>query len=150
MSLKILNTDSRNSDFLNLIILLDADLTERYGDLQKEYEPHNNVDKMNDVVVLYKEAEPAACGAFKEFAPGAVEMKRVFVKNEYRRQGLSKIIMNELEKQARNKGYKYAVLETGVKQHEAINLYKNLGYTLIENFGPYVGMEASVCMRKEL
>jgi GNAT superfamily N-acetyltransferase len=150
MDIKIINTNSANSHFHELIKLLDADLAARYGGLQKEYDKHNKVDMINDVVVVYKAAVPAGCGAFKEFAPGAVEMKRVFVKDEYRRQGLSKLIMSELERQAKSKGYKYAVLETGIKQHEAIGLYKNLGYIVTENFGPYIGMESSVCMRKEL
>ena len=35
MSLTILNTNSENNDYINLIKLLDKDLNERYGELQK-------------------------------------------------------------------------------------------------------------------
>jgi hypothetical protein len=40
------------------------------------------------------------------------------------------------------------VLETGTKQHEAIHLYINAGYSEIPNYGPYIGMENSICMKK--
>jgi N-acetylglutamate synthase-like GNAT family acetyltransferase len=150
MDFKVVRTNSADNDFLALIKLLDSDLNGRYGELQKEYDKHNKVDMINDVAVIYKDGAAIGCGAFKEFDSESVEMKRVFIKPENRGQGFSKIIMNELEKTAKSKGYKYAVLETGIKQHEAIGLYTKLGYSVTENFGPYVGMETSVCMRKEL
>jgi GNAT superfamily N-acetyltransferase len=150
MNFEVLKTDSKNPDFINLIKLLDADLSERYGELQKQYDIHNKVDFINDVVVVYKDNLPVACGAFKAFGTDSVELKRIFVVKEQRRQGLAKLIVHELEEPARNKGYKYALLETGIKQHEAIALYKNLGFEVIDNFGPYVGNANSVCMKKTL
>lgn len=150
MSLKILNVDSTNIDFTNLIELLDEDLNERYGELQKQYNKHNKVDYINDVVIIYKDEVPVACGAFKEYDIDSIELKRIFVKKENRRQGLSKLIISELERLGRDKGYKYALLETGIKQHEAINLYKNTEYKIIENYEPYLGNTNSVCMKKQM
>ncbi|WP_238916974.1 GNAT family N-acetyltransferase [Clostridium sp. YIM B02555] len=150
MSLKILKTTGNNIDFIKLIKLLDDDLNERYGELQKQYNKHNKADYINDVIIIYKDEIPVACGAFKEHNVEDIELKRIFVKKEYRRQGLSKLIISELEKLGRSKGYKYALLETGIKQHEAINLYKNTGYDIIENFEPYKGNTNSVCMKKKL
>lgn len=150
MALKLVMTDNQNADFIKLIKLLDEDLDERYGELQKNYMPLNIVDYIKDVVVLYKDGEPVACGAFKEFNDSSVEIKRVFVKKENRRQGLSKVVLEKLEETAKSKGYPYAVLETGQKQHEAISLYKGLGYGVIPNYGPYVGDSNSICMKKML
>ncbi|EKQ54694.1 MULTISPECIES: GNAT family N-acetyltransferase [unclassified Clostridium] len=150
MSLKILNTDSTNIDFIKLIELLDNDLNERYGELQKQYDKHNKVDYLNDVIIIYKDEIPVACGAFKEYNIDTIELKRIFVTKENRRQGLSKLIITELEKLGSSKGYKYALLETGIKQHEAINLYRNNGYELIENYEPYKGNANSICMEKNL
>jgi GNAT superfamily N-acetyltransferase len=130
--------------------LLDENLTERYGAMQKQYEQHNRVDYINDVVVLMKDTIPVACGALKECDETSVELKRIFVRTDQRRQGLAKLIVQELEKIAREKGVKYALLETGIKQIEAINLYKNNGFVTIENYGPYIGNVNSVCMRKVL
>lgn len=150
MNIKIIHTDSRNKDFIKLIKLLDDDLNGQYGELQKQYDKHNKVDYINDVVIIYDDEVPVACGGFKEHDSESVEMKRVFVKKENRRQGLSKKVINELEKLVQAKGYKYAVLETGKKQIEAINLYKSSGYEMIENYGSYVGNENSICMKKDL
>ena len=150
MNIKIIHTDSRNKDFIKLIKLLDDDLNGQYGELQKQYDKHNKVDYINDVVIIYDDEVPVAGGGFKEHDSESVEMKRVFVKKENRRQGLSKKVINELEKLVQAKGYKYAVLETGKKQIEAINLYKSSGYEMIENYGPYVGYENSICMKKDL
>jgi GNAT superfamily N-acetyltransferase len=150
MGLEIVITDSKNTDFIKLIKMLDDDLTERYGALQKQYEKHNKVDNINDVVTIYKDKVPVACGGFKKYDIGSVELKRIFVKKEHRQQGLAKLIVSKLEELARSKAYKFALLETGIKQHEAINLYKNNGYKLIQNYEPYVGNTNSVCMRKVL
>lgn len=150
MSLKILNTNSENIDFISLIKLLDNDLNERYGEIQRQYEKYNKVDYINDVVIIYKDHVPVACGAFKEHNPDSIELKRIFVAKEYRRQGLSKLIISELEKHGRNKGFKYALLETGINQHEAINLYRNSGYEIIENYEPYKENSNSICMEKHL
>jgi len=150
MSINILHTDSKNIDFIKLIKLLDDDLNERYGELQKQYNKHNKVDYINDVIIIYKDEVAVACGAFKEHNIDAIELKRIFVAKENRGKGLSKIIVNELEKLGKVKGYKYAILETGIKQYEAINLYKNTGYQIIENYEPYIGNTNSICMKKEL
>lgn len=150
MSLKILNTNSTNIDFIILIKQLDDDLNERYGELQKQYDKHNKVDYINDAVIIYVDEVPVACGAFEQHGIDSIELKRIFVIKEYRRQGLSKLIISELEKLGKNKGYKYALLETGIKQHEAINLYRNTGYEFIENYEPYIGNTNSVCMKKDL
>ncbi|WP_026881116.1 GNAT family N-acetyltransferase [Clostridium akagii] len=150
MSLKILNTDSMNIDFMKLIKLLDDDLNKRYGEIQKQYFKHNKVDYIKEVVIIYIDGVPVACGAFKEHNADSIELKRIFVKKENRRQGLSKLIINELEGLGIMKEYKYSLLETGIKQYEAINLYKNIGYEIIENFEPYMGNNNSVCMKKEL
>lgn len=150
IDLKIVFTDSQNVDFIKLISLLDEDLDLRYGVLQKIYKPYNKVDLIENVVVIYKSGEPVACGAFKEYDCQTVEIKRVFVKKENRRQGLSKLIMDKLEEAAKHGGYRYSVLETGQKQHEAINLYKSRGYEVIPNYEPYTGNSNSICMKKVL
>ncbi len=147
---KIVISESKDEDFSNLIALLDADLEQRYGAIQQEYKKHNKVDYIKDVVLIYSGSSAVACGAFKEFDGSTVEIKRVFVMKEFRKQGLAGKILKNLEQLAQDKGYKFCVLETGVKQHEAIGLYKKHGYEIIDNYGPYVGMENSICMKKEL
>ncbi|WP_315066354.1 GNAT family N-acetyltransferase [uncultured Clostridium sp.] len=150
MVLNVIKTDSKNIDFIKLIKLLDEDLNERYGELQKQYDKHNKPEFIKDVIIIYKDDVPAACGALKEYDADTIELKRIFVTKDNRRQGLSKLIVSRLEELGSSNGYKSAVLETGIKQIEAINLYKNTGYTIIENYGQYAGNSNSVCMKKDL
>lgn len=149
-SSSLLRTGNSNPDFLDLIKLLDQDLNGRYGKLQKTYDQFNKLIDVNAVVVAYSDDIPAGCGSFKKFNSESVEIKRMFVKPEHRGTGIAKQIYDELEKWALESGYKYTVLETGNKQVEAIRFYTKLGFSVIENFGQYIGMETSVCMRKEI
>lgn len=56
----------------------------------------------------------------------------------------------ELEKWAQELGYKECILETGIKQPQAIALYLKCGYERIPNFGPYKNVIESVCFSKRL
>ena len=143
-------TNNTNTDFIALTKLLDAELNSRYGALQKQYDLHNTVADISHVLVVYLENLPVACGAFKIFDMQTVEIKRVFVTPEYRKRGISRHIMHRLEADAKSLGFTYAVLETGRGQPEAIALYHNLGYAIIENYPPYVDVSTSVCMKKAL
>jgi ribosomal protein S18 acetylase RimI-like enzyme len=58
--------------------------------------------------------------------------------------------MNQLETLAKDIGYRETVLETGLKQIEAFNLYKSIGYEITPNYEPYVGNPNSICMKKRL
>lgn len=150
MDIELLKTDNKNIDFIELTKLLDEDLWARYGDVQANYDKHNTIDYINEAIVIYKNKLPVACGAFKEYSLDSAEIKRIFVKKENRQQGFAKLIVSKLEESVKKQGYKYSILETGQKQLEAINLYKNIGYEIIENYVPYVGNSNSVCMKKIL
>lgn len=147
---ELIRTDNKNPDFLYLIPLLDKDLRSRYQDLQDTYDKHNVIVNVDTVVIAYIDDQPAGCGCFKQFSDTAVEMKRMYVKPEFRRQGISSAILNELEQWASGMGYKDAVLETGNKQLEAIAMYEKLGYSIIPNYPPYENIPTSICMHKAL
>lgn len=42
------------------------------------------------------------------------------------------------------------ILESGEPLTAAMRLYRSMGYEVIPNYGPYVGMPESVCMEKKL
>jgi putative acetyltransferase len=146
--IKLIRTDSNNSDFQKLVALLDQDLQIRDGEEHTFYAQFNKIDKINNVVVAYFDEKPVGCGAFKNYSAETVEIKRMFVKLENRGQRIAKQILNELETWANELGYSTFILETGVKQPEAIRLYQREGYKLIPNYGQYEGVENSVCMQK--
>jgi putative acetyltransferase len=90
------------------------------------------------------------CGGIRRFDAESAEVKRVFVSQSARGQGISRKIMLELESQARALGYRRLVLETGAKQIAAVNLYESMGYTRMSNFSEYADDPMSRCYEKLL
>ncbi len=72
----------------------------------------------------------------------------MFVRLEQRGRGIAKSILSELEMWASELNFSGCILETGLKQPEAIALYQKSGYETIPNYGQYNGVENSVCMKK--
>lgn len=143
-----IRTDSDNSDFKSLVVLLDADLRERDGDEHAFYAQFNKIATIRNAIVCYVDDKAIGCGAFKEYDLLKVEIKRMFVLPDYRGHGIALKILNELELWAAELNYREYVLETGKKQPEAIRLYQKAGYSIIQNYGQYQGVENSVCMMK--
>jgi putative acetyltransferase len=143
-------TTSQNADFNSLIIELNNYLSGQYGEVQKQYSPHNKVEGIDTVIVIYDGEKAVGCGCFKPYDDVAVEIKRMYVSPENRNQGIGALIMQNLEQWATELGYKACVLETGDNQPEAVALYKKVGYVVTEKYGVYVNLDHSICMRKEL
>lgn len=150
--IELLRTTSSHPDFQNLVSQLDKELWERYPVLQAEYAPDNRVENISTVIIAYykNKKHPIGCGCFKVFDETTVEIKRMFVDPAHREQGIAIAILSELEEWALELSFTRAILETGTNQPEAIHLYKKMGYTPIENYGPYIGRDTSICMAKEL
>jgi GNAT superfamily N-acetyltransferase len=147
---KISKTTSEDQDFISLVAALDQSLWERYPEEQSDYWKNNILEVNPNVVVIYLENEPVACGCFKKYDKNTIEIKRMFVSPEARGLGLAQKILKELESWAHDLGYTFSVLETLHKQAEAIGLYQKVGYVIIDNYEPYVGLKDSICMRKQI
>lgn len=108
------------------------------------------MESIHDVILVLNDDKPVACGSFKEYEEGCAELKRIFVCEDFRREGLGKKVVNELEKKAIEKGYKRLILETGRVLLSAQKMYLRLGFKVIDNYGQYKEMKDSVCMEKVL
>ncbi|TDN40029.1 GNAT family N-acetyltransferase [Hymenobacter sp. UV11] len=148
--LRLIRTSSENSDFQQLVQLLDRDLAARDGDEATFYAQYNKINLIRHAVVAYEGDEPVGCGAFKEFGADAVEIKRMYVRPTHRQRGAARAVLTELESWAQELGYPATVLATGRRQPEAIALYERCGYAATPNYGQYVGVANSVCFRKSL
>ncbi len=148
--IQLIRTNSENQDFIKLVKSLDAYLAEKDGDDHAFYSQFNKIDKIKFVVVAYENETPVGCGAIKEYAPTAVEIKRMYVTPESRGKKIATKILSELEKWATELSFATCILETGKKQTEAILLYKRNGYNLVPNYGQYAGVEYSLCFEKEM
>lgn len=145
-------TDGKNRDFVALCHELDTYLNEIVGgeENRSQYIPYNLLDDIHDVFIVYDGRKAVGCAAFKRYDDECAEVKRVYVCEEYRGQGLSRKLMEFLEYAAKNKGYSCLILESGEILAEAMALYRKIGYRVIPNYGQYADMEDSVCMKKEI
>jgi len=80
-------------------------------------------------VLLLRDGVPIAGGAFKRFDEHTSELKRIWTAATHRRQGLARLVVEELENESRRRGYDRVFLTTGPRQPEAKELYLRTGYT---------------------
>lgn len=149
-AINVEKTTSENPDFLFLIETFDTFLWERYPELKKDYWGNNLIEFNSNVFIVYKNDKPVASGCFKKYNNDTVELKRMFVLPEARGLGLAQLVIQELETEAKMQGFQTMILETLYKQVEAIGLYQKVGFTIVDNYEPYVGLSNSVCMSKSI
>lgn len=144
----LLRTNADHPDFLELVKLLDTDLQLRDGEEHYFYAQFNTTENIREVVVAFVDGVAVGCGALKKYSAGVMEIKRMFVREEFRGRGIASEILQELETWALELAAMRCILETGKNQPEAIRMYKKNLYHSIPNFGPYKGVESSVCFEK--
>ena len=146
----VTRTTSNNPDFEKLVIELDAVLAILDGEDHAFYAQFNKSSALKNAVIAYENETAIGIGAYKEYDSETVEMKRMYTLPEFRGKGIASKILTELELWAKEENYKIAILETGFLQTDAISLYQKLGYVITENYGQYIGVENSICMKKSL
>jgi putative acetyltransferase len=100
--------------------------------------------------VAREQGQALGCGAFVLGSDGQAEMKRVFVDPVARGKGVARAIMEVMEREAARLGVTLMQLETGIKQPEAIALYRKFGYVERGPFGSYKPDPLSLFMEKLL
>jgi putative acetyltransferase len=103
-------------------------------------------------VLVARDDSGAALGmvALVEQEAATGELKRLFVDDAARGQGVADAIMDALEQAARERSIRTLRLETGTRSAAALRFYARRGYERIPAFGPYVGSATSVCMARDL
>jgi GNAT superfamily N-acetyltransferase len=76
-----------------------------------------------------RDGQVTGCGAYRRFAPGTCEMKRLFVPDRFRRQGTGRLLCGAIIEAARHDGYELMRLDTGDRFTEAIAMYESFGFT---------------------
>lgn len=92
-------------------------------------------------------------GAAEAAASGNVvdgQLKRFYVVPEQRGAGVADALVSELTRYAAAHDAEVLQLETGDQQRAAIAFYRRHGFVEVPPFGPYVGSETSICMRRRL
>lgn len=93
---------------------------------------------------------PAGCGGVKLYGSEYGEVKRMYVRPEFRGYGLGKQMLNHIAAYTTQHGIHVLRLETGIHQTEAIGLYVRFGFQRIPPFGDYFDDPVSLCYEKRL
>jgi GNAT superfamily N-acetyltransferase len=98
--------------------------------------------------VLRDAGQPAGCGGIKLF-PGFGELKRMYVRPEFRGRGFGQLLLDRLADHALTHDITTLRLETGIHQQAAIRLYEHAGFRRIPPFPPYTADPLSLCFEKQ-
>ena len=79
----------------------------------------------------------AGCGGIELFGTEYGEIKRMYVRPQFRGLGLAKLMLNHLATYAQEHDVSLIRLETGIHQKDAIALYEGMGFQQIPAFGSY-------------
>jgi GNAT superfamily N-acetyltransferase len=105
-------------------------------------------------LIAYRDHLPIAGGGFRRSQPpapdGVAEVKRMYVVEHERRQGLARRILSALEDLAKGYGYPMVILDTGRKQDAAHRLYESCGYHQIPGFTIYRDVPGNRAYAKDL
>jgi GNAT superfamily N-acetyltransferase len=100
--------------------------------------------------VLREDETPAGCGGIQVFGTEYGELKRMYVRPQFRRLGFGKLLLNHLGDYARAHGVGLLRLETGIHQVAAIRLYEQAGFQRIPPFGAYLEDPNSLFYEKRI
>jgi GNAT superfamily N-acetyltransferase len=144
-------------DAVRLVAEVQAEYVVRYGGQDEspvdplEFEPPHG-----SFFLGYVDDLPVATGAWRRSQVEAFgttetcEIKRMYVVPAARGLGHSRRMLARLEESARLAGARALVLETGLKQPEAIALYESSGYVAVPAFGHYRDSPLSRALGKRL
>ena len=98
-------------------------------------------EPLEAVWIVCENGEASGCAAFRRKDDATGEVKRVFVRPEYRGRGLAKLLMASVEAHAREQGCEKLFLDTRITLEPAVALYRKLGFEIVFRQGLYVQME---------
>ncbi|HCA87846.1 MAG TPA: GNAT family N-acetyltransferase [Streptomyces sp.] len=128
-----------------------AEIAARYGTPDSEPGTPPSASDIAVFFVAYEDDGTAVgCGGLRALGAGAGEVKRMYVDPARRGSGVAARLLSALEEWAYGEGWIGLRLETGDRQPDAVRFYTRCGYERIANFGPYEGVQGSLCFERLL
>lgn len=111
------------------------------GEDKVYYTRYNESENIEKVWVVFYDNLPIGCIAYRKKEEGTGEVKRLYIKKEYRGKGISKELLKTLECYAKEQGCHTLFLDTRVTLEPAVSLYRSHGFSIVYQQGLYIQME---------
>ena len=149
--MRIVAADPKDAAAADLMQALDAETLARYpGEPLFGIDADGFVEHGGVFLLGYVGGSAVACGALRPLGAHTLEIKRMYVRREFRGRSLSRRMYLRLEQIAQDLDCRVLKVETGSEQPEALGLYRSVGFAEIECYGPYVDNDYSICFAKIL
>ena len=155
--LQVVRVPITHPDAQALIEAVQAEYVARYGGQDESpIDRADFEDPLGRFYVGYLDGTPVATGAWRRSSVRALgaevtaEVKRMYVVPAAQRRGVARRMLAHLEATAADAGVEALVLETGMKQPEAIELYLSSGYEPVPGFGYYRDSDLSRCFARRI
>ena len=140
-----------SADAVALITDLEAHLEPLYPQKSRHgYSVEKLIKQGVHFFVIRENGAPAGCGGIQFFGTEYGELKRMYVRPQFRGLGLGNLLLEHFAEFARSHGIALLRLETGIHQHAAIKLYEHFGFRNIPPFGEYQEDPLSVFFEKRI
>lgn len=153
-AIRVVHTGLTDDVSQALIEALNAELSAMYPEPGANHftlDPEETARGRGAFLVVYRGDVPVGCGAVRLLDAETGELKRMYVSPAERGRGLGRLLVVELEAEARALGARRLVLETGTRQQAALALYHAAGFRRIPLYGEYLlSPDTSICLGKEL
>jgi ribosomal protein S18 acetylase RimI-like enzyme len=114
-----------------------------FQDFERELEelPGEYAQPRGCLLVAVEDGEAAGCVALRDLGNCVAELKRLYVRQQFRGSGLRKLLTLRIIEEARKRGYARIRLDTVPLMTPAIALYRSLGFKPIApyRFNPIEG-----------
>ncbi len=131
---EVLRLFSAHDDFMIDFLGEDCIYYTRYGE-------HERLEAVWAATI---DGETVGCAAYRTKETGVGEVKRVFVREEFRGTGISKQLMDAVEAHAREEKCERLFLDTRITLEPAVSIYRKRGFEEIFRQGLYVQMEKRI------
>lgn len=108
------------------------------------YTRYSAAENIEKVWIAYEQNAPIGCVAYRTKSDDTGEVKRLFIRSEYRGNGISKALLSEVKNYAKALGCIKLFLDTRITLEPAVSLYRNFGFEITFQKGLYIQMEINI------
>jgi ribosomal protein S18 acetylase RimI-like enzyme len=120
------------SEYINLLLEVEKDF-HIYLDLQNYNDEIENLGKKyglpdGRLYIAYFDGQAAGCIALRQMSKTECEMKRLYIKPQFRKMKIGRTLVELIINDAKKIGYQYMFLDTLPSLEAALKLYEKFGF----------------------